>query len=191
MVRSGIPAWGISILECFKEFFMGSEDAWIFLRVIYWEYNFWTFVGVLCENQTFWMLNVFLEFFLVRISDLSFWSSLWGSKFLHAFSRRVLCGDQSFWLSFGIPFCGDLNFWMMCGGQGSEILNVFFGVFMVVRILECLCKSSIGIRFYELFSKFFVGINFCSFYVLEFLNVVRRCLWESQFLKVFWSSVYL
>lgn len=65
---------------------------------------------------------------------------------------------------------------MMCGGLGSEILNVFFGVFMVVRILECLCKSSIGIRFYELFSKFFVGINFCSFYVLEFLNVVRGCL---------------
>ena len=39
----------------------------------------------------------------------------------------------------------------------------FFRAFMVVRILECLCKSSVGIRVSELFSKFLVGINFCSF----------------------------
>ena len=32
------------------------------------------------------MLNVFLEFLLgVRISDLSFWSSLWGSELLIVF----------------------------------------------------------------------------------------------------------
>ena len=118
--------WGIRILECFKKFFIGAEDAWRFQELFMENSkNFWTFFGVVCQNQTFWMLNVFLEFLLgVRISDLSFWSSLWGSKFLHAFSRRVLCGDQNFLLSFGIP-CGDLNFWMMCGGLGSKSLNVF------------------------------------------------------------------
>lgn len=70
-----------------------------------------------------------LEFFLgVTISDcLQFVSSLWGSKYLHVFSLKVLNGDQMFCLSFGV-LCGDLTFlngtfWNSC--LGNQYFRMF------------------------------------------------------------------
>lgn len=132
----------IWISECFLEFFLGitisdclqfgssCEDqnictfsVWMWLMGI----KFSDCLRVLCGDLTF--LNVrsgtlfgeseFRMFFGVLSGGknfrLVFLEIFVGSKFLHAFSRRVLCGDQNFWLSFG----------KMCGGLGSEILHVF------------------------------------------------------------------
>lgn len=59
--------------------------------------------------------------------------SLWGSKYLHVFSLKVLNGDQMFCLSFGV-LCRDLTF-----------LNATFS------------NSVWGIRILEGFKEFFMG----------------------------------
>ena len=128
--------WGIRILECFKKFFIGAEDALRFQELFMENSkNFWTFFRVVWQNQTFWMLNVFLEFLLgVRISDLSFWSSV-GIKTSYCLLEFLV----EIWISEWCVQVWDQKVWM------------FFGVFMVVRILECLGKSLVGIRISELF----------------------------------------
>ena len=82
-------------------------------------------------------------------------SSLWGSKYLHVFSLKVLNRDQMFCLSFGV-LCRDLTF----------LNGTFWNSVWGIRIVECFKKFFIGaedaLRFQELFME--NSKNFWTFF---------------------------
>ena len=163
---------GARISECFpSSFIYGDQNFWTFFGVLCGDQNFWTFLEFsLCAfeflNVTFWSSVKGPEFLNVSfgvlsggnnlISDcLQFVSSLWGSKYLHVFSLKVLNGDQMFCLSFGV-LCGDLTF----------LNGTFWNSVWGIRILECFKKFFIGaedaLRFQELFME--NSKNFWTFF---------------------------
>lgn len=163
---------GARISECFpSSFIYGDQNFWTFFGVLCGDQNFWTFLEFsLCAfeflNVTFWSSVKGSEFLNVSfgvlsggnnlISDcLQFVSSLWGSKYLHVFSLKVLNGDQMFCLSFGV-LCGDLTF----------LNGTFWNSVWGIRILECFKKFFIGaegaLRFQELFME--NSKNFWTFF---------------------------